>query len=191
MLASELCELAEASGVLLSLTSSVGASWFAPFKESSTSILDDSDGHVVRVQKADLAPDLVSMADAMADLDYVTTGGFVEAGLPQEELGEEIHDSNMSKLGEDGKPVHDPHGKVVKGPNFRLPDIASVLARACRGQRYVMRWTDYSYEIVGPFASKDEAYLWATHTDNNPDDDPRWQQVQLKEPDAPPVCRKP
>ena len=71
--------------------------------------------------------DIVEVADALADLLYVTYGMALEFGIPIDEVFEEVQSSNMSKLDEDGKPIYRDDGKVMKGPNFRLPDIASVL----------------------------------------------------------------
>lgn len=67
--------------------------------------------------------DLVEVADALGDLLYVVFGTAVEHGLPMGAIVAEIHESNMSKLGEDGKPIYREDGKVLKGPNFRLPDL--------------------------------------------------------------------
>lgn len=71
--------------------------------------------------------DMVEAADALADIDYVMCGAFLVFGMPQEALGEEVHRSNMSKLGEDGMPVYGADGKVKKGPNYTPPNIAAVL----------------------------------------------------------------
>lgn len=73
--------------------------------------------------------DLVETADALGDLDYVVQGGFLAFGLPASQITQEIHRSNMTKLGADGKPILAPDGKVVKGPNFQEPRIADVIAR--------------------------------------------------------------
>lgn len=77
------------------------------------------------------APDLVAVADAVADLDVVVNGCGIRHGLPMQALSREVFNSNMSKLGADGKPVYtvpgDPTSKIAKGPDFREPDIAGVL----------------------------------------------------------------
>jgi predicted HAD superfamily Cof-like phosphohydrolase len=72
-------------------------------------------------------PDLVAAAKELTDLEYVVTWAFCSAGLPQRELGEAVHASNMTKLDDEGRPVHDQHGKVVKGPNYRPPDIRAIV----------------------------------------------------------------
>lgn len=72
-------------------------------------------------------PDLVEMADALGDLDYVVQGANLAFGIPSEEVMAEIHASNMSKLGEDGRPIYREDGKVLKGPNYFKPDLAKLL----------------------------------------------------------------
>lgn len=73
--------------------------------------------------------DIVEMADALGDIIYVVCGFAIEAGIDLGAVVQEIQASNMTKLGADGKPVLREDGKVLKGPNYRRPDIASVLAR--------------------------------------------------------------
>lgn len=70
---------------------------------------------------------IVEIADALGDLLYVVAGAALAFGIPLQRVTEEIHRSNMSKLGLDGKPVLRDDGKVLKGPNFTLPDIKSIL----------------------------------------------------------------
>ena len=73
--------------------------------------------------------DLVEIADALGDQLYILCGTIVKHGL-QDRIGEifkEIHASNMSKLGEDGKPIYREDGKVLKGPNYFRPNIAKYL----------------------------------------------------------------
>jgi predicted HAD superfamily Cof-like phosphohydrolase len=71
--------------------------------------------------------DIVEVADALADLIYVIYGTAHEFGIPLDEILAEVHASNMSKLGEDGKPIHREDGKVLKGPGFFRPNIAKFL----------------------------------------------------------------
>ena len=74
------------------------------------------------------SPDLTAAADALADLRYVTDGAALEWGIPLEKCLREVHRSNMSKLGEDGKPILRADGQmIVEGPSFTLPDLASIL----------------------------------------------------------------
>ena len=79
-----------------------------------------------------IAPDfpvnLPEAADALGDIDYVVQGANLVFGFPAQAITAEIHAANMSKLGADGKPIFDAHGKVVKGPNTRKPDIVRILA---------------------------------------------------------------
>lgn len=78
--------------------------------------------HGVLVSRVDIAHEL-------SDLLYVAHGGLAEMGAPPEVFAE-VHRANMSKLDDDGKPVFREDGKVMKGPNYRPPDVAGVLARA-------------------------------------------------------------
>lgn len=70
---------------------------------------------------------LVEAADALADLRYVVDGASLEWGIPLEKCLREVHRSNMSKLGADGKPILREDGKILKGPNFTLPDLKTIL----------------------------------------------------------------
>ncbi len=74
--------------------------------------------------------DLVEVADALGDMLYILCGTILEHGLQHkiEEVFNEIQRSNMSKLGEDGKPIYRNDGKVMKGPNYTKPNIAKILA---------------------------------------------------------------
>ena len=73
--------------------------------------------------------DLVEVADALGDMLYILCGTILEHGMQYkiEEVFNEIQRSNMSKLGEDGKPIYREDGKVLKGPNYFRPDILSIL----------------------------------------------------------------
>lgn len=72
--------------------------------------------------------DLVQVADALGDLDYVIAGSALVFGIPLSEVVAEIHRSNMTKLGPDGKPIYDGEGKVQKGPNYEPPRLELILA---------------------------------------------------------------
>lgn len=73
------------------------------------------------------APNLIKVADAVADLDVVVNGAGIRHGFDMQALSREVFDSNMSKLGIDGEPILREDGKILKGPGFREPDIAGVL----------------------------------------------------------------
>lgn len=70
---------------------------------------------------------LVGIADALTDILYVTYGAGAAYGIDLDKCFEEVHNSNMSKLGEDGKPINREDGKVMKGPNYWEPDLLKVL----------------------------------------------------------------
>jgi predicted HAD superfamily Cof-like phosphohydrolase len=73
------------------------------------------------------AGDVVEVADALADIAYVVFGTALVHGIDLDAVLEEVHRSNMSKLGDDGQPVCREDGKVLKGPRYFRPDIARVL----------------------------------------------------------------
>jgi len=79
--------------------------------------------------------DLVEITDALADQLYILLGTMVAHGMGDiiEDVFDEVHRSNMSKLGEDGKPIYREDGKVLKGPNFSPPNIEQFLT-AGQGQ---------------------------------------------------------
>lgn len=79
------------------------------------------------IDDAEVRVDLVKTADALGDLLYVVHGMCLELGLPIGKVVDEIHRSNLSKLGPDGKPVYRDDGKVTKGPNYVPPNIESIL----------------------------------------------------------------
>ena len=70
------------------------------------------------------AMDMIEIADALTDILYVVYGAGHAFGIDLDACYAEVHDSNMSKLGEDGKPIYREDGKVLKGPHFRSPDLA-------------------------------------------------------------------
>tara|TARA_B100000212_G_C27257568_1_gene483025 strand:+ start:411 stop:794 length:384 start_codon:yes stop_codon:yes gene_type:complete len=71
--------------------------------------------------------DIVAVADALTDILYVTYGAGHAFGVDLDKCFTEVQRSNMSKLGEDGKPIYREDGKVMKGPNFSEPDLESIL----------------------------------------------------------------
>lgn len=72
--------------------------------------------------------DLVALADALADIVYVTYGAALTYGIDLDAVLREIHRSNMSKLGPDGRPVLRSDGKVLKPPTYRPPNVGATLA---------------------------------------------------------------
>ena len=71
--------------------------------------------------------DIVEVADALTDILYVTYGAGHAFGIDLDACFREVQRSNMSKLGEDGKPIYRDDGKVLKGPNYFEPDLKSIL----------------------------------------------------------------
>ena len=68
--------------------------------------------------------DLLEVADALTDILYVTYGAGIAFGIDLDKCFDEVQNSNMSKLGEDGKPIYNEAGKVMKGPNYFKPDLS-------------------------------------------------------------------
>ena len=71
--------------------------------------------------------DLKEVADALTDILYVTYGAGHAFGIDLDKCFNEVQNSNMSKLGQDGKPIYNNDGKVMKGPNYFKPDLSKFL----------------------------------------------------------------
>lgn len=71
--------------------------------------------------------DLVAVADALGDLDYVVNGAALEFGIDLPAVTAEVHRSNMTKLGPDGKPIYRADGKILKGEGYEPPNLEKVL----------------------------------------------------------------
>ena len=70
---------------------------------------------------------LLEVADALTDLLYVTYGAGHAFGINLDKCFEEVQNSNMSKLDDNGKPIYNEHGKVMKGPNYFKPDLTKFI----------------------------------------------------------------
>ena len=71
--------------------------------------------------------DIKEVADALTDILYVTYGAGHAFGINLDKCFEEVQNSNMSKLGSDGKPIYNDSGKVMKGPNYFKPDLSKFI----------------------------------------------------------------
>ena len=71
--------------------------------------------------------DLLEVADALTDILYVTYGAGHAFGINLDECFNEVQNSNMSKLGEDGKPIYNENGKVMKGPKYFKPNLNKII----------------------------------------------------------------
>ena len=71
--------------------------------------------------------DIIEVADALTDILVVTYGAGAAFGINLDKCFEEVHKSNMSKLGENGKPIYNDIGKVMKGPNYFKPNLKQFL----------------------------------------------------------------
>ena len=72
--------------------------------------------------------DIKEVADALTDILYVTYGAGHAFGIDLDKCFEEVQNSNMSKLGNDGKPIYNENGKVMKGPNYFKPNLSKFVA---------------------------------------------------------------
>lgn len=106
LIAEELAEYAQAVGIRTQISVASGSYVYTSIDSDST--------------------DQIEAADALGDILYVTYGAAAEHGFPINEVFNEIHRSNMTKLGADGQPII-VDGKVQKGPGYRKPDIKAVL----------------------------------------------------------------
>ena len=71
--------------------------------------------------------DIKEVADALTDILYVTYGAGHAFGINLDSCFDEVQKSNMSKLGDDGKPIYNEHGKVMKGPKYFKPNLKKLL----------------------------------------------------------------
>ena len=72
--------------------------------------------------------DLLEVADALTDILYVTYGAGHAFGINLDACFNEVQNSNMSKLGKDGKPIYNESGKVMKGPSYFKPDLSKFVS---------------------------------------------------------------
>ena len=72
--------------------------------------------------------DLLEVADALTDILYVTYGAGHAFGIDLDKCFDEVQNSNMSKLGEDGEPIYNESGKVMKGPNYFKPNLSKFVS---------------------------------------------------------------
>ena len=71
--------------------------------------------------------DIIEIADALTDILVVTYGAGLAFGINLDQCFEEVHRSNMSKLSNEGKPIYNEFGKVMKGPNYSPPDLKKII----------------------------------------------------------------
>ena len=80
------------------------------------------------LKNAMISKDLLEVADALTDILYVTYGAGHAFGINLDKCFDEVQNSNMSKLGSDGKPIYNESGKVMKGTNYFKPDLSKFLS---------------------------------------------------------------
>ena len=79
------------------------------------------------LKKAIEEKNITEVADALTDILYVTYGAGHAFGINLDKCFDEVQKSNMSKLGEDGKPIYNENGKVMKGPKYFKPDLSKFI----------------------------------------------------------------
>ena len=80
------------------------------------------------LKEAIINKDIKEVADALTDILYVTYGAGHAFGINLDKCFKEVQNSNMSKLGNDGKPIYNDKGKVMKGPNYFKPDLSKFVS---------------------------------------------------------------
>ena len=80
------------------------------------------------LQEAIKNNDLLEVADALTDILYVTYGAGHAFGIDLDKCFDEVQNSNMSKLGENGEPIYNESGKVMKGPNYFKPNLSKFVS---------------------------------------------------------------
>ena len=93
------------------------------------------DEELGELREALINDDLVKTADALADILYVVYGAAAAFGIGIDEVFDEVHESNMSKLDENGQPIYSELGKVMKGPYYFEPKIYKILLKQ-RGWKF-------------------------------------------------------
>ena len=82
--------------------------------------------------------DIKEVADALTDILYVTYGAGHAFGINLDKCFAEVQNSNMSKLGDDGKPIYNEKGKVLKGPNYFKPDLKKVCSLMKKNYHWIL-----------------------------------------------------
>ena len=98
----------------------------------STDKINDLRYNLIKEELAELKQaldnkDLLEVADALTDILYVTYGAGHAFGIDLDKCFDEVQNSNMSKLGSDGKPIYNDAGKVMKGPDYFKPDLSKFI----------------------------------------------------------------
>ena len=97
-------------------------------KEETEELFAEIDAAISQIKESQNVerPTFENMCKEMADVQYALSGMAVSFGLPLEPAFDATHNSNMSKLGADGKPIYREDGKITKGPNYHKPDLSGL-----------------------------------------------------------------
>ena len=110
----------------------VGVGWEVGPKDNNSLRINLIREELRELEEGLLAGDIGEVADALGDLMYVVCGAAVAWGIELDDVFNEIHRSNMTKLNEDGTPVLREDGKVLKGPNYEPPSLGPIIERGWR-----------------------------------------------------------
>lgn len=96
--------------------------------EETKELFDEIDSAISEVERGAVVSHetFERLMKEIADLQYVLSGMVVTFGLPMQEAFRRVHQSNMSKLGPDGKPIFREDGKYIKGPNYKKPNLSDL-----------------------------------------------------------------
>lgn len=135
--------------------------------------------------------DATGVLDALTDIQYVLDGAYISLGFDKVKnpAFEEVHRSNMSKLGLDGKPIKREDGKILKGPNYTEPNLEQFIEKPFDYKNYSSKLQDVENEIaMEVFSAKRK---WPKDFNNYHEAyavileeiDEMWEEIKLKNPD--------
>ena len=120
----DLLEVADALTDILYVTYGAGHAFGIDLDKCFEEVQNSNMSKLDELTEAMKNKDLLEVADALTDILYVTYGAGHAFGINLDKCFEEVQNSNMSKLGDDGKPIYNESGKVMKGPNYFKPDLS-------------------------------------------------------------------
>ena len=110
------------------LSKSIPKAWPAPYVTYKISVNASATSIKFLLSRALESKNLIEVADALTDILYVTYGAGHAFGIDLDKCFDEVQNSNMSKLGENGEPIYNESGKVMKGPNYFKPDLSKFVS---------------------------------------------------------------
>ncbi len=101
-------------------------------KEEFTELEEEFEVSLYDIRRGRVPGNLRNILKELADLQYVISGFAITFGMELDTAFNRVHESNMSKLGDDGKPIYREDGKVSKGPNYKPPKLGDLTGGHCR-----------------------------------------------------------